>query len=146
MGGAVLPTSPYREVYHYNSQAPQRLSREELVARRVSKRDGGTTGDSCDEEASQSSMDEADSASSSPKTFDLPFRSLVTNATGVPLLKIESVDCLDNFEACRGVFKKALAHFQKALEVFVLDGYVTDHCGILSLVGRLYKHVSVAMM
>lgn len=71
-----------------------------------------------------------------------PFQQLVLTTTGVSNIKLEDVSTLTTFEACRAVFKKALAHLQKALDVFVLDGFVSDHCAQLALIGKLYKHVS----
>jgi KIF-1 binding protein C terminal len=123
-------------------QVPQRSTRADLLAKRAMKPANDADRDSCDEDASQSSMDEAESGTGVLGSSQLPFQALVTKATGVHHLEIERLDSLNSFEACRAVFKKALAHFQKALDVLVLDGYVTDHCGLLALVGKLYKYVS----
>ena len=44
-----------------------------------------------------------------------------------------------NIEECKSFFRQANTQFKKALEHFVLDGYVTEHVDILFGQSRLYK-------
>ena len=46
-------------------------------------------------------------------------------------------------EACKSLFRQANTQFKKALEVFVLDGYVTEHIDILFSQSRLYKSLTL---
>jgi hypothetical protein len=41
------------------------------------------------------------------------------------------------------LFRQANTQFKKALDVFVLDGYVTEHIEILFSQSRLYKSLAV---
>jgi hypothetical protein len=105
---------------------------------------------------------------------ELPFRALVLAKTAGRDIDIESVAAVDSFDAARSVFKKAVAHLNKALvrvrlvlgvcgehsmplllhaptvlsslccmhqEFFVLNGFVTDHVGLITSVSKNYKYV-----
>lgn len=41
------------------------------------------------------------------------------------------------------MFRQANTQFRKALEVFVLDGYVTEHIEVLFSQSRLYKALAL---
>ena len=139
-------------------QVPQRMTRRQLIAARAAASSVKPSGKSStsagtdDDIASQSSMSESEgstgdadraSASTSERLLrsTIPFLSLVHGATGKDSLSVESSESLTTFDASVKVFKKALAHYNKALETFVLDGYVSDHCALLSLASKLYKYV-----
>ena len=61
----------------------------------------------------------------------------------VPILHITLSEDVIDFATARDVFKTANKHIQEALEFFVLDGFVTDHVGLLSDLSKLYKYVSI---
>lgn len=44
-----------------------------------------------------------------------------------------------NLDAAKSLFRQANTQFKKALEVFVLDGYVTEHIEVLFSQSKLYK-------
>lgn len=48
-----------------------------------------------------------------------------------------------DIEACKSLFRQANTQFKKALEVFVLDGYVTEHIEILFSQSRLYRALAI---
>jgi hypothetical protein len=47
-----------------------------------------------------------------------------------------------DIEGCKSLFRQANTQLKKAHEVFVLDGYVTEHIDILFLQSRLYRSLS----
>jgi hypothetical protein len=47
-----------------------------------------------------------------------------------------------NLEECKSLFRKANTQYKKALEVFPLDGYVTEHIDILFLISKLYHSLA----
>ncbi len=48
-----------------------------------------------------------------------------------------------NIEDCKSLFRQANTQFKKALEVFVLDGYVTEHIEVLFSQSRLYRSLEL---
>jgi KIF-binding protein len=48
-----------------------------------------------------------------------------------------------DIEGCKSLFRQANTQFKKALEVFVLDGYVTEHIEVLFSQSRLYKSLGL---
>jgi hypothetical protein len=48
------------------------------------------------------------------------------------------VKIADNLEECKSLFRKANTQLKKAISVFVLDGYVTEHIEILFKISKLY--------
>lgn len=50
-----------------------------------------------------------------------------------------SVRLVETFESARDLFKVALLRFTRAAEIYVLDGFVTEHVAIVQDVSRLYK-------
>lgn len=46
------------------------------------------------------------------------------------------------YEEVKILFKMAMTEYKKAMEVYPLDGYVTEHCNIVKEVSRLYKTLS----
>ena len=46
-------------------------------------------------------------------------------------------------EGCKSLFRQANTQFKKALEVFVLDGYVTQHIEVLFSQSRLYRSLAL---
>lgn len=46
-------------------------------------------------------------------------------------------------EGCKSLFRQANTQFKKALEVFVLDGYVTEHIEVLFSQSRLYRSLAL---
>jgi KIF-binding protein len=49
----------------------------------------------------------------------------------------------EDIEACKSLFRQANTQFKKALEVFVLDGYVTEHIEVLFSQSRLYRSLAL---
>lgn len=49
---------------------------------------------------------------------------------------------IESFESAREVFKAGHFHLLKAKEYIVLDGYVTEHIGILRNISSLYKYLA----
>jgi hypothetical protein len=62
------------------------------------------------------------------REFDQPFPQVV--------LPVE-------LEGCKSLFRQANTQFKKALEVFVLDGYVTEHIEVLFSQSRLYRSLAL---
>lgn len=54
-------------------------------------------------------------------------------------LKFPRVAVARDLEACKSVFRQANTQYKKALETYVLDGYVTEHVDILFNQSKLYK-------
>ena len=50
-------------------------------------------------------------------------------------------EAMTTFEAARDCFKAGNAAFTRALQYFVLDGFVSDHSAIVSDVSRLYQYL-----
>lgn len=48
-----------------------------------------------------------------------------------------------NEEECKSIFRRANTQYKKALETFVLDGYVTEHIEILFDQSKLYKSLCI---
>ena len=48
-----------------------------------------------------------------------------------------------DLEGCKSLFRQANTQFKKALEVFVLDGYVTEHIEVLFSQSRLYRSLAL---
>lgn len=46
-------------------------------------------------------------------------------------------------ETCKSLFRQANTQFKKALEIFVLDGFVTEHIDILFSQSKLYKALTI---
>lgn len=62
-----------------------------------------------------------------------------------PMMSIAEVPALlsiDDFETARAVFKESLTRLKKALEFYILDGYVTEHIDILEDQSSLYRELS----
>ncbi|KAK9829260.1 hypothetical protein WJX72_004839 [[Myrmecia] bisecta] len=47
-----------------------------------------------------------------------------------------------DLEAAKGLFNASMRHFKIALEYFLLDGYVTEHCNILMHISSLYSSLA----
>ena len=47
-----------------------------------------------------------------------------------------------DFKTALGVFRRSRAEFEKSLEFYVLDGYVTDHITVQQEISKLYHHVA----
>lgn len=47
-----------------------------------------------------------------------------------------------NLNDIKTLFKMAMTEYKKALSIFVLDGYVTEHANILKQMSRLYLSIS----
>lgn len=60
-------------------------------------------------------------------------------------IKVEwpTLEPIQNMEQAITTFKLGNTQFQKALKVFVIDGYVTEHVKIIQDVSKLYKQLSV---
>lgn len=48
-----------------------------------------------------------------------------------------------DLEGCKSLFRQANTQFKKALDVFVLDGYVTEHIEVLFSQSRLYRSLAL---
>ena len=51
------------------------------------------------------------------------------------------IDLANNLDECKSLFRKSNTQFKKALEVYVLDGYVTEHIDILHAISKLYHNL-----
>jgi hypothetical protein len=47
-----------------------------------------------------------------------------------------------DIEGCKSLFRQANTQLKKAIDVFVLDGYVTEHIEILHAQSKLYKSLT----
>eukprot|EP01138_Halocafeteria_seosinensis_P001162 gb/GECG01001188.1/.p1 GENE.gb/GECG01001188.1/~~gb/GECG01001188.1/.p1 ORF type:complete len:886 (+),score=109.53 gb/GECG01001188.1/:1-2658(+) len=70
-------------------------------------------------------------------------KSLGTLDQYIPVVRITLPDNIRDFPSARDVFKAASKHIYEALEFFVLDGFVTDHVGLLSDLSKLYKYIAL---
>lgn len=48
-----------------------------------------------------------------------------------------------DIEGCKSLFRQANTQLKKGLDVFVLDGYVTEHIEVLFSQSRLYKSLAL---
>ena len=53
-----------------------------------------------------------------------------------------NIDEIFNFKTALGVFRRSRAEFEKSLEFYVLDGYVTDHITVQQEISKLYHLVA----
>ena len=78
-------------------------------------------------------------------TFGLPETEKLINLTGKFSWKgrtCPEIDEIRNFESALAVFRRARAEFVKALEFYVLDGYVTDHITLQQEISKLYHNIA----
>ena len=48
---------------------------------------------------------------------------------------------IQNLEDAKSIFRKGNTQLKRALQVFVMDGYVTDHIKITQTISQLYKYL-----
>ena len=63
---------------------------------------------------------------------------LINNLTNIEFPKIKDIQ---NLEDAKSIFRKGNTQLKRALQVFVMDGYVTDHIKITQTISQLYKYL-----
>ena len=63
---------------------------------------------------------------------------LINNLTNIEFPKIKDIQ---NLEDAKSIFRKGNTQLKRALKVFVMDGYVTDHIKITQTISQLYKYL-----
>ena len=63
---------------------------------------------------------------------------LINNLTNIEFTKIKDIQ---NLEDAKSIFRKGNTQLKRALQVFVMDGYVTDHIKITQTISQLYKYL-----
>jgi hypothetical protein len=56
-------------------------------------------------------------------------------------IKFPEIKDIQNIEDVKSLFRKGNTYSKRALEVFVMDGYVTDHIKINQTISQLYKYL-----
>ncbi|KRX01654.1 hypothetical protein PPERSA_03738 [Pseudocohnilembus persalinus] len=67
-------------------------------------------------------------------------RSLEFEGIQIPMKEIE---VKKDFDEVKSIFRQANTQFKKALNYFVLDGFVTEHIQILEQQGEMYKQLAI---
>ena len=63
---------------------------------------------------------------------------LINNLTNIEFPKIKDIQ---NLEDAKSIFRKGNTQLKRALQIFVMDGYVTDHIKITQTISQLYKYL-----
>ena len=63
---------------------------------------------------------------------------LINNLTNIEFPQIKDIQ---NLEDAKSIFRKGNTHLKRALQIFVMDGYVTDHIKITQTISQLYKYL-----
>ena len=63
---------------------------------------------------------------------------LINNLTNIDFPQIKDIQ---NLEDAKSIFRKGNTQLKRALQVFVMDGYVTDHIKITQTISQLYKYL-----
>ena len=56
-------------------------------------------------------------------------------------VKFPEIKDVQNLEDAKSLFRKGNTQLKRALEIFVMDGYVTDHIKIIQTISQLYKYL-----
>ena len=56
-------------------------------------------------------------------------------------VKFPEIKDIQNLEEAKSLFRKGNTQLKRALEIFVMDGYVTDHIKITQTISQLYKYL-----
>ena len=63
---------------------------------------------------------------------------LINNLTNIEFPQIKDIQ---NLEDAKSIFRKGNTQLKRALQIFVMDGYVTDHIKITQTISQLYKYL-----
>ena len=63
---------------------------------------------------------------------------LINNLTNIDFPQIKDIQ---NLEDAKSIFRKGNTQLKRALQIFVMDGYVTDHIKITQTISQLYKYL-----
>ena len=56
-------------------------------------------------------------------------------------IKFPEIKDIDNLEDAKSIFRKGNTQLKRALEIFIMDGYVTEHIKINQTLSELYKYL-----
>ena len=63
---------------------------------------------------------------------------MINNLTNIEFPQIKDIQ---NLEDAKSIFRKGNTQLKRALQIFVMDGYVTDHIKITQTISQLYKYL-----